>query len=188
MTREYKTFSEQMEPTELVNRRISHQPRNLSPVESEDTQPHSPASIQNLRLCKSPLERDRERDHERDLRERENRERENRDRDNRERDIKDRDRDRDSDREKVLKEEVRPCSVENVTPPVSSDCGASDMTIHNSNNLTATCSSINPATSSICSRLSSPLNCEPLPGPSNLPPVQQVPLVSILACYLIIVH
>lgn len=181
MTREYKTFSEQMEPTELVSRRISHQPRTLSPEENEDTQPHSPVSVQNLRVCKSPLERDRERDRDRDLRDRDNRERDLRDRENRERD--NRDRDRDIDRDKVLKEEKRPCSVENVTPPASSDCGASDMTIHNSNNLTATCSSINPTTSSICSRLSSPLNCEPLPGPSNLPPVQQVPLVSITSYY-----
>lgn len=169
MTREYKPFSEQMEPTELVNRRIAHQTRTISPDDNEDTQPHSPASVQNLRVCKSPLERDRER---------ENRDRD-RERDSRDRERDNRDRDRDRDRDKIVKEEKRPCSVENVTPPVSSDCGASDMTIHNSNNLTATCSSVNPTTSSICSRLSSPLNCEPLPGPSNLPPVQQVPLVSI---------
>lgn len=176
MTREYKSFSEQMEPTELVNRRSSHQSRTFTPEENEDTQHHSPSSVQNLRVCKSPLERDRERDRERDNRERDQRERENREKDNRDRD---RDRDRDVDREiKVLKEEKRSGSVENITPPASSDCGASDMTIHNSNNLTATCSSNNPTTSSICSRLPSPLNCEPLPGPSNLPPVQQVPLVS----------
>lgn len=64
----------------------------------------------------------------------------------------------------------RPSSVENASPtPAQSECGASDMSIHNnSNNLVA------PV---ICNRLPSPLNCEPVPGPSNMPPVQQVPLV-----------
>lgn len=96
-----------------------------------------------------------------------------------------RDRDRDTIREREKdkeKEEKRPSSVENVP---SSDCGASDMTIHHSNSLAATCSSVIPP--GICRKLSSPLNSEPLPGPSNLPPVQQVPLVSYMFVILSIV-
>nr|XP_023019928.1 zinc finger and SCAN domain-containing protein 12-like [Leptinotarsa decemlineata] len=139
MTREYKPLPEQLEPKELTTRRA------VTPDEMEESQ-HSPSSVQNLRICKSPLERDRDRD---------------------------RDRERDRERDKV-KDEKRSPSVENTPLPASSDCGASDMTIHNSNNLAATCSSISQPP--ICSRLPSPLNCEPLPGPSNLPPVQQVPL------------
>lgn len=54
------------------------------------------------------------------------------------------------------------------------DSGPNDMSLHSTNNL-VTCSALPGST--ICSRLSSPLNCEPLPGPSGLPPVQQVPLV-----------
>ncbi|KAF5294293.1 hypothetical protein FQA39_LY13437 [Lamprigera yunnana] len=53
------------------------------------------------------------------------------------------------------------------------DCGPNDMSLHSTNSL-VTCSALPGST--ICSRLSSPLNCEPLPGPSGLPPVQQVPL------------
>lgn len=49
------------------------------------------------------------------------------------------------------------------TPPPS------DMTMHNSMG-----TAMNPPI--ICTRLPSPI-AEPLPGPSNLPPVQQVPLV-----------
>lgn len=140
MTRDYKSEPEQTEPKELVSRRTGSQlSRPLSPNESDQMQ-NSPSSVQNLRVCKSPTERDRER----------NRERE-----------KD-------------KEGKRPSSVENVSPPISSDCGVSDI-IHTSNNMTTTCSLVNPPI--ICSRLPSPLNCDALPGPSNMPPVQQVPLV-----------
>lgn len=70
----------------------------------------------------------------------------------------------------------RPTSREalrSVTPV--EDCGPSDMSLHSNSN-PITCSAL-PG-SSICSRLPSPLNNEPLPGPSGLPPVQQVPLVS----------
>ncbi|XP_044262729.1 zinc finger protein 354A-like [Tribolium madens] len=74
-------------------------------------------------------------------------------------------------------EAKRPSSPENtrnVSSPVTSDCGPSDMSIHsNSNNMVAACPGMNAPI--ICTRLPSPIT-EPLPGPSNMPPVQQVPL------------
>lgn len=206
MTRDYKQEPEQTEPEELVGRRtstlnqpstqpllqqppaqppttpstIQQQPQQQQPqalvqqprpssaprpppspdeIEAQD----SPSSVQNLRVCRSPLpalppsssssllERDRDRDRSMLL-------------------------ERGDSRESIR----RPSSVEDVSPPVSSDCGASDMSIHNNSNSMVGggggCSTTpinNPAP--ICSRLPSP-NCEPLPGPSNMPPVQQVPL------------
>ncbi|CAH1966325.1 unnamed protein product [Acanthoscelides obtectus] len=89
-------------------------------------------------------------------------------------------------------------------PIVSSDCGASDMSMHSNSVLSvaaAATSVVNPpppsqlllhqavstlatslssssAASSCSNRLPSPMNCDPVPvpGPSNMPPVQQVPL------------
>ncbi|RZB40347.1 BTB and/or BASP1 domain containing protein [Asbolus verrucosus] len=70
-----------------------------------------------------------------------------------------------------------PENTRNIASPVAADCGPSDMSIHsNSNNMVASCSTMNAPI--ICTRLPSPLGGEPLPGPSNMPPVQQVPLVS----------
>lgn len=54
------------------------------------------------------------------------------------------------------------------------ECRPSDMSIHNNGNNVSSCSALGAA----CNRISSPINSEPLPGPSNMPPVQQVPLVS----------
>ncbi|XP_031332306.1 zinc finger protein 135-like isoform X1 [Photinus pyralis] len=76
---------------------------------------------------------------------------------------------------RICRTPERPASREPLrsTPPTPEDCGRNDMTLHSTNNL-VTCSSVPGST--ICSRISSPLNCEPVPGPSGLPPVQQVPL------------
>ncbi|XP_057662685.1 zinc finger protein 408-like isoform X2 [Diorhabda carinulata] len=148
MTREYKPLPEQTEPKELTTKR-SQQSRPITPDELEDSQ-NSQSSVQNLRICRSPSERDRERDRER--------EKDNRDR----------------DREVEKEEKLSPLGESN-SQPISNDFGANDMSIHNSNNLVATCSSIS-LPGPLCNRLSPSINCEPLPGPSNLPPVQQVPL------------
>ncbi|GJQ84355.1 putative nuclear pore complex protein [Trypoxylus dichotomus] len=65
--------------------------------------------------------------------------------------------------------------------PMSEDCRPSDMSLmtggHNGNNAT-TCSALGGGggSSSTCNRISSPISNEPLPGPSSMPPVQQVPL------------
>lgn len=78
----------------------------------------------------------------------------------------------------------RPPSTETVRPDSpAEDCKPSDMSIHNSsNNTISSCSSIPPVSGCSSNRLSSssspPVKNEPQPGPSNLPPVQQVPLVS----------
>ena len=60
------------------------------------------------------------------------------------------------------------------TPLEEEDCKPSDMSMHNNNTTTTT------TTTTPCNRLSSPMRNEPLPGPSNMPPVQQVPLVSTM--------
>ncbi|CAH0553880.1 unnamed protein product [Brassicogethes aeneus] len=163
MTRDYKQEPEQTEPKELVGRRpassglqpVHNQlPRPATPLEDMDGGQNSPASsVQNLRVCKSPSERERERD-----------------------------RDRDSLSGK------RPPSAEDTS---SAECGPSDLVIHNNSttvSVTGTGSGsvclpqpplrteVSNPTAVICHRPSSPLNCEPLPGPSNMPPVQQVPL------------
>lgn len=79
----------------------------------------------------------------------------------------------------------RPCRTPERTSPMETprsttpadECRPSDMSMHNSNNTVTSGSSLGaPPTS--CNRIPSPLNNEPLPGPSNMPPVQQVPLVS----------
>ncbi|XP_017786532.1 PREDICTED: zinc finger and BTB domain-containing protein 49-like [Nicrophorus vespilloides] len=73
----------------------------------------------------------------------------------------------------------RPASVEPVrtTDSPSDDCGPSDMTLHNNGNAVSSCSTTTlGGTPTACNRLPSPINSEPLPGPSNMPPVQQVPL------------
>lgn len=58
------------------------------------------------------------------------------------------------------------------------ECRPSDMSVHNNSNTVTSCSSLGAAPST-CNRIPSPLNSEPLPGPSNMPPIQQVPLVCI---------
>ncbi|KAJ3641189.1 hypothetical protein Zmor_027704 [Zophobas morio] len=131
MTREYKhTEPEQTEPTELIRRPPGS--RSPSVDENDRLQPPPSPPVQNLRVCRSPMEQD---------------------------------------------DDKRPPSPENThgSSPLTSDCGPSDMTIHsNSNNMAAPCPGINAPI--ICStRLPSPIS-EPLPGPSNMPPVQQVPL------------
>lgn len=83
---------------------------------------------------------------------------------------------------RICRSPERPTSREPLrsgTP--AEDCGPSDMSLHSNSNPVTSCSAL-PG-SSICSRLPSPLNSEPLPGPSGLPPVQQVPLVSLLFFY-----
>lgn len=71
--------------------------------------------------------------------------------------------------------ERSPPSIEPVRSDTPIDeCGPSDMSIHNNSNV----SSCSAALAAVCNRISSPINNEPLPGPSNMPPVQQVPLVS----------
>nr|CAI5818933.1 unnamed protein product [Callosobruchus analis] len=99
-----------------------------------------------------------------------------------------------------------PGVLTSVPPPHlgTSDCGASDMSMHSNSVLNVAATSVvNPpppsqlqlhqavsalatslssssAASSCSNRLPSPMNCDPVPvpGPSNMPPVQQVPLVS----------
>lgn len=74
----------------------------------------------------------------------------------------------------------RPPSVENVRPGGDSpgeECGPSDMRLHSNGNSVSTCSNVVPAAALCSSRIPSPINSEPVPGPSNMPPVQQVPLV-----------
>lgn len=142
MTREYKQEPEQTEPTELVGRKPQNQqqqqqqsPRSPSVEENERLQSSQSPPVQNLRICRSPIE--------------------------------------DSD----IKRSPSVENTRNVASPITSDCGPSDMSIHsNSNNMVASCSGMNAPI--VCTRLSSPLSSEPLAGPSNLPPVQQVPLVS----------
>ncbi|KRT85090.1 BTB domain-containing protein [Oryctes borbonicus] len=69
--------------------------------------------------------------------------------------------------------------------PMSEECRPSDMSLmaggggggHNGNSATS-CSALGGGggSSTASNRISSPINNEPLPGPSNMPPVQQVPL------------
>lgn len=63
-----------------------------------------------------------------------------------------------------------------VASPVD-ECRPSDMSMHNSNNAVTSGSVLGVPPPSACNRIPSPLGNEPLPGPSNMPPVQQVPLV-----------
>ncbi|CAH1155253.1 unnamed protein product [Phaedon cochleariae] len=79
-------------------------------------------------------------------------------------DTRDKDEERERDKEKEDKQ----------MPPVALDGASECAGVLNSNHLAAACSALGqPA---IYSRLASPLDCPSLPGPSNLPPVQQVPL------------
>jgi hypothetical protein len=80
-------------------------------------------------------------------------------------------------------EPKRPPSAENARsspPPPAVERGPSDMTVHSNTNNMA-CSGMGAPI--VCTRLPSPIG-EPLPGPSNMPPVQQVPLVSTNYIYL----
>nr|CAH7759547.1 unnamed protein product [Callosobruchus chinensis] len=225
MTREYKPpEEEQTEPKELVNRRPPPpapapppvpasvlRGRSMSPDDMEEdeeeplplpprpisqpasSQPHSPP--QNLRVCKSPPSS----------------------------------MDEDSGgggggggpprqdvnntspppaahhlQKKQEEESSCPGVVTSIPPPPlgTSDCGASDMSMHSNSVLNVAATSVvNPlppsqlqlhqavsalatslssssAASSCSNRLPSPMNCDPVPvpGPSNMPPVQQVPL------------
>lgn len=89
-----------------------------------------------------------------------------------------------------------PGSDHNSTTPHNSSCGPSDMSMNssnannnnntintNNNNSTVTSCSTTPGgllgtAPSVCNRLPSPHSTDPVPGPSGMPPIQQVPLVS----------
>lgn len=137
---------EQLEPTELVNKRPSAllQEDSIS-REQQQRLSATPPPTSVVKMCKSP--------------------------------------------------ERSPSSIEPARSdtPMSEDCRPSDMTLmstgaHNNGN---SCPALTGAagstgSSSVCNRISSPINSEPLPGPSNMPPVQQVPLVSISCCYIML--
>lgn len=87
----------------------------------------------------------------------------------------------------------RPPSVETMQPDspdselasVQTSCGANDLSINNNNSTVTSClTSALPGglgvSSALCPRLPSPHGGEPVAGPSGLPPVQQVPLVSYI--------
>nr|CAI5863919.1 unnamed protein product [Callosobruchus analis] len=144
-------------------------PRPISQPAS--SQPHSPP--QNLRVCKSPptsMDEDS------------------------------------GEEEGAAGRPGRTTTIPPLPPPLTtyqkSDCGASDMSMHSNSVLNVAATSVvNPlppsqlqlhqavsalatslssssAASSCSNRLPSPMNCDPVPvpGPSNMPPVQQVPL------------
>lgn len=81
---------------------------------------------------------------------------------------------------RVSRTPERPSSAEPARPESpSDDCRPSDMTIYNNNSNVSSCTPRVPPLPTGCNRLPSPINSEPLPGPSNMPPVQQVPLVNM---------
>ncbi|XP_071055551.1 zinc finger protein 284-like [Onthophagus taurus] len=70
----------------------------------------------------------------------------------------------------------RPESVEgDRSESPAEECRPSDMSMHNNGN-NVSCTTTSATVGTPCNRIPSPINSEPLPGPSNLPPVQQVPL------------
>lgn len=147
------TESEQTEPTELVNKRLKEDTNSTA----NESPPPAPLS---LRRRSDPQQKT------------------------------------ENDSRPHSTESIRPDSPEsenNSTPHTS--CGPSDMsmnsstnnnnnnTISSNNNATVTsCSATLPGgligTAPVCSRLPSPHSTEPVAGPSGMPPIQQVPLVS----------
>lgn len=78
---------------------------------------------------------------------------------------------------------MQPDSPDSELNSAQTSCGANDMSLNNNSTVTSCLVSALPggllsATSSLCPRLPSPHGAEPVAGPSGLPPVQQVPLVS----------
>lgn len=65
---------------------------------------------------------------------------------------------------------------------VQTNCGANDLSMNNNSTVTSCLTAALPGglgiSSALCPRLPSPQSGEPVAGPSGLPPVQQVPLVS----------
>lgn len=79
-------------------------------------------------------------------------------------------------------ETMQPDSPDSEIASAHTSCGANDLSINNNSTATSCLTSALPggllSTTSLCPRLPSPHGTEPVAGPSGLPPVQQVPLVS----------
>lgn len=89
-------------------------------------------------------------------------------------------------KKKDLEVNDRPASAENMQPDspdselasVQTSCGANDLSMSNNSTVTSCLTAALPGGLGVCPRLPSPHASEPIAGPSGLPPVQQVPLVS----------
>lgn len=81
-------------------------------------------------------------------------------------------------------EPMQPDSPDSELASIQTSCGANDLSLNNNNSTLTSCmTSALPGgllgtSPVICPRLPSPHGGEPVAGPSGLPPVQQVPLVS----------
>lgn len=143
---------EQTEPTELVNKRLT--------VKEESSSGDTPP-LRNTNSCTSPAPLA----------------------------LRRRSDPQQIDERPLSTETCRPDSPESEMASTQTSCGPSDMSLNNNtisnnnNNSTATSCSALPGgllgtAPTICSRLPSPHSSEPIAGPSGMPPVQQVPLVS----------